>query len=128
KDGETIFIRKTFAVQGGEKVRLAATCDNEMILFVNGKKVGESKEWSDPQNIDITPSLVAGENLIAVKAINRGKGAAGFLAKIFIERAGKKETIASDSSWKVSPKGGGKDWNSSVAFDDKGWQPGFIVG
>lgn len=127
KDGEEVYIRKIFAVQGGEKVRLSATCDNEMIVFVNGKRVADSKEWSEPQSIDITSALVKGNNLIAVKAINRGNGAAGFIAKLFIEREGKKEEVVTDTSWKISPKGG-KDWNTSAAVDESAWKPAVSIG
>ena len=126
-DGEELYLRKTFAVQGKEKVRLSATCDNEMIVFVNGKRVADGKEWSEPASVDITPALMKGDNLIAVKAINRGNGAAGFIAKIFIEREGKKEEIVTDTTWKVSPKGG-KDWNTSATLDETNWKPAFAVG
>lgn len=126
-DGEEVHFRRTFSVEGGEKVRIAATCDNEMILFVNGKKVAQSKSWENPESVDISAALVKGPNLVAVKATNRGNGAAGFLAKITIEREGKKEEIVSDAEWKFSPKGTRK-WNTEVTADESEWKPAVVVG
>ncbi len=126
-DGQELHIRKVFPFQGGEKVRLAATCDNEMTVFVNGKKIAGSKDWENPASVDITPALVKGDNLIAVKAVNRGNGAAGFIAKVIIEKEGKKEEIVTDATWKVSGKGV-KDWNTSATLDESGWAPAVAVG
>lgn len=126
-DGQELHIRKVISLQGGEKVRLSATCDNEMAVFVNGKKMAGSKEWENPASVDITPALVKGDNLIAVKAVNRGNGAAGFIAKLLIEKDGKKEEIVTDTSWKVSAKGV-KNWNTSASLDESGWVPAVAVG
>lgn len=121
-DGEELYIRKILIFEGGEKVRLAATCDNEMEVYVNGKKVLSSKSWENPVSAYITPFVLKGENLIAVKAINRGAGAAGFIAKLDIERNGKKEEIVTDPSWVVSPEGGAH-WNTSTTFNTENWKP-----
>jgi putative heme-binding domain-containing protein len=125
-DGEIVYFRKTFKAAGG-KVRISATCDNQMTVFFNGQKVAESKEWSEPESADVSAMVVKGDNLIAVKAVNEGNGAAGFLAQGFIEVDGKKEEVVTDASWKFSPKGG-KDWNTSVSLDESGWQPAVAVG
>ena len=44
-DGEVVHFRKQFKADAGDVVRLAATCDNEMTVFLNGKQVAESKDW-----------------------------------------------------------------------------------
>lgn len=126
-DGQVLHLRKILTFEGGEKIRLGATCDNEMAVFFNGKKVADSKEWSEPQWVDLTSFAVKGENLIAVKAVNRGNGAAGFLAKVRVEKDGKITDIVSDDSWKVSDTGG-KDWNTAVKFDDAAWSKAVSVG
>ena len=30
-----------------------ATCDNEVVLYVNGKKVGQSADWTRPMSVDV---------------------------------------------------------------------------
>jgi len=118
-DKEVALFRKTFTLDKVDAAKLYATCDNHMLVFVNGKKAAESKEWQTPQMVDLKPFLVQGENLIAVRAMNEGAGAAGFLAKIDFAQEGKADLVT-DASWKTSPKGG-KDWNTDASFDDKAW-------
>ncbi len=125
-DGETVHFRKVFKADGG-KARLAATCDNEMAIFVNGKKVLEGIEWQEPQAADISQFLVKGDNLIAVKAVNRGNGAAGFIAKLMIEKdGGVTDEIVTDAGWKFSAKGG-RDWNTSVSLDESDWVASTVI-
>ena len=126
KDGEEVYIRKSFAAKKGDKVTISATCDNEMTIFLNGKQVAESKEWQVPKSVDLTPRIVEGGNVIAVKAVNRGEGAAGFVAKISIERDGRKESIATDESWEISPTATA-DWNTAKSVTGKDWKPAVAV-
>jgi len=125
-ENEVIYLRKIFEAKPGEKTKIAASCDNEMVIFVNGKKVSESREWQNPQLADVTSHLIPGKNLIAVQAKNQEKGAAGFVAKVTIERDGNNEAIVSDSTWKVSSSGG-TDWNKSLTFDESGWKESVVI-
>ncbi len=69
--GGRILIRKTIQLdRRPTSALLVATCDNEAVLFVNGKKVGESAEWSKPIVVDITKHLKVGDNLISAEATN----------------------------------------------------------
>ena len=47
-----------------------ASCDNEMTLFVNGKEVAKSDDWTRPISVDVTAALKPGANVLAVEAIN----------------------------------------------------------
>ncbi len=125
-DGEEIYLRKTFRLQGGEKARLAATCDNEMTIFINGVKVGESRSWENPRLIDLSGNLVAGNNLLAVKAVNRGEGSAGFIAKLHLSRGGETAEIVTDTSWKFSPKPE-EGWNTSPTISETSWKPAVSI-
>lgn len=125
KDGEVVYFRKTFEAKPGEKATISATCDNEMIVYVNGKKVAESIEWQAQKFADITSLLVDGKNLVAVQAKNQGNGAAGFIAKIQIKHPDKKEQIVTDASWKISGLEG-RDWKT-LTLNDASWTPAVVV-
>ena len=70
-NGGRILLRKVIKLDKlPKRAQAVATCDNEMVLYVNGKKVGESAEWSKPMSVDITKTLKVGDNVIAVEATN----------------------------------------------------------
>ena len=116
---QPIYLQKQFNVTG--KVTAAAlftVCDNTMKIWVNGKMVGESSEWSAPIQKDIAKLLVPGVNSIAVQAANQG-GPAGFTLKLVVKQQNAKDLIIlSDKQWKMSrtlPTGAwtAKDYDAS---------------
>ncbi|RUL88305.1 DUF1549 domain-containing protein [Tautonia sociabilis] len=133
--GGTIFLRKVIRLdQVPDRALIAGTCDNELVLLVNGTPVARGSDWSRPVSADVTALLRPGENVIAAEATNwpdpaRGRGvrtAAGPNPAAFIAWVGGFEGDA--PSW-----GFGTDetwlWSSSDAegwalpgFDDAGWQ------
>lgn len=51
--------------------RLEATCDNVMIVWINGQEVAKSSQWQNPASADVLKFLKVGEkNLITAKAEN----------------------------------------------------------
>ncbi len=112
---------------------VAATCDNELVLHVNGKRVGESADWTKPVAVDISRLLVKGDNVIAVEATNwpdaeHGKGAnvtgpnpAGFLAWVG-GFDGEKQIWGegTDATWLWSKSAKG-EW-TTPAFAATGWR------
>lgn len=132
KTDQTIYLRREFAAKPGQSVRLAATCDNEMEVYFNGKKVAQSGEWQNEKVVNLSKHLVSGNNVIAVKARNHGEGSAGFLAKIEFKDGGKSAEIVSDTSWKVSekevsgwngPKLSGPSWAAAEVMAPAGQGP-----
>ncbi|MCB1230930.1 MAG: c-type cytochrome [Verrucomicrobiae bacterium] len=123
---DVVYFRKTFSVPGDlKRALLVVSADNEAQVLVNGDKRGfKSDNWERPIIEDITDRLNAGgDNVIAVRAGNKG-GSAGFLAQIVLEnRGGVKTAIVSDDSWEASNQGE-KGWND-VNFSPKGgpWKP-----
>ena len=112
----------------------AATCDNEFVLFVNGRQVATGAEWSRPVAVDVTKDLRRGANVIAVEATNwpdaangrgvefRGPNPAAFLAWIGGFRGDRPAWgIGTDSSW-LWAKEAGADWKRR-ADDPDGWRP-----
>src|SRR5215470_13468318 len=68
-DEEVCYFHKEFTL--AEKPRRAAlilSCDNEAAILLNGKSLGENKEWSQPTLLSVTRDLKPGENTLAVRA------------------------------------------------------------
>ena len=120
---ETIYLRKTITLKEALKSAPAiATCDNEFTLFVNGRRVMESKNWATPAKFDIAKHMQRGRNVIAVQATNIAAGAAGFIL-----RAKLGDTwLLSDDTWLVT-KQKHASWHTPN-FETQGWKHAAISG
>ena len=100
QDDEVCFLRKTFTLaEKPANAELIASCDNEMEVFVNGQSVASGKEWQQPAKVNVARWLLAGENILAVRAQNHG-GTAAFVARLQVTLADKKKlTVVTDGSW-----------------------------
>lgn len=120
-DNEPVYFRKTFSLTAKPtRAELYATCDNEAEIWINGQSAGRAPDWGKPViRDDIAAMLQAGENVIAVRAKNRG-GTAAFVCKLVAEGAGMDPvTVTSGPDWKAS-RSAADDWTSKD-FDDSGW-------
>ncbi len=118
---QQIYLRKQFELPGDAKsARIYTTCDNALVLYINGKSAGATDWWYDPIEQVDAKLLQKGKNIIAADCKDAG-GIAGFLFKLEIELTdGKKLIIRSDTNWKASAEAGA-EW-SGVAFDDSNWK------
>ena len=100
-EGKNYVLRKTF--QGtGKSAWLRATCDNAMTVYVNGKKVVSSDDFTRPEQLDLQSRLKDGENVIEAEVVNSG-GPAGFVAKLVITGSdGKVRYVVTDDTWTVA--------------------------
>ncbi len=131
--GGRILLRKTLRLDKvPERALIAATCDNELVLYVNGRQVAQSTEWTQPTAAEITELLKAGENIIAVEATNwpdaenkrgtqhQGPNPAAFIAWVGGFQKGKLAwSEGSDASWLWTKKAKG-NWKAP-SFDTSGW-------
>ena len=63
--------RSSASTRSPKRALAVATCDNELVLYVNGQQVGQSSDWTKPIVASISrSSLKAGDNVIAVEATN----------------------------------------------------------
>lgn len=132
--GGSVYLRKTFHLQSLPENALAVvSCDNEAIIYINGKRIAHAKAWNAPTPINLKPHLKKGFNLIAVHAINypdkstrkglnfSGSNPAGL---IFFAAATTKNkinwTLKSDNTWMASPKPH-KNWRHP-SFKSVGWK------
>ena len=99
---QACFIRKEFKVADVKSATMIATCDNGMVVRVNGKKVATSNEWSQPVTVSVGSALKDGLNEISVDANNEG-GTGGFVLKLeMVHGGGGKSYVVTDSSWTIA--------------------------
>ncbi|MEC9091371.1 MAG: hypothetical protein VX438_01610, partial [Planctomycetota bacterium] len=118
KDGDKACFVKSFRLsQVPARSEIVLTCDNEYVLFVNGKQLSASNDWTKPRRVDLRQVLTKGNNVIAIEARNQG-GPAGLIAVASWQMAnGQSGGLVTDSTWLFSthPQG---DWKNQGA--DKG--------
>ena len=132
--GEVCRLRTTFAIPENPHFTSAEvfiTADNLYTLYLNGRLVGQSADnpnaWNKPKRFDVSSLIVAGDNVMAVEAVNTVRGAAGLLVKLVARAAdGQQVAVSSNGRWKGSAKA---EPNSQQAdFDEKAWRPAIVVG
>jgi putative heme-binding domain-containing protein len=132
KDNEIFFFRKSFEtfIENKEKdvesATLWGTCDNEMVVYLNGKKVTESTAWERATIVDVSKALIPGRNLIAIRGKNTD-GIAGLILRLTINKSDGTKTIAvTDGTWKVSANTE-PGWEAA-SYDDAAWRGVHVVG
>ena len=93
-------LKKTIEVP--ERLRATArfAIDNAGELSVNGQVVGENRDWSWANEVDLTPHLTIGSNEIRISARNEG-GPAGAVAEIVLKDRTQAIVLheVTDASW-----------------------------
>jgi hypothetical protein len=139
----TVYFRKQFKLESvpAEAVALVA-CDNSFTLYLNGNKVTSGKDFAKPAQVDLRPHLKAGDNVLAVAAVNHmpdntappadkpipdsAANPAGFYFEGNVRADGIACDFGSDSSWQWSAvKVDG--WEKSD-FADADWKPAVELG
>jgi putative heme-binding domain-containing protein len=110
--------KKSFSLKSvPKKALIRATCDNEMTLVINGKKVEKSNAWEKPISLNVAKYLKKGTNQIVVHAFNEGN-MAGFVFDLKL----KGQEISSDKSWQArNPED--KSWTQAVELKKYGAAP-----
>jgi hypothetical protein len=129
-DNQTVYFRRAFTLS--ERPRHAfvhITADNFFTLYVNGHEVDKSvpdpkddNVWQHVHSVDIASSLVVGNNVIAVRALNAG-GAAGLLARLDIRG---KTSVLSDGTWRILSGADAPSGWEQAGFDDSAWHPATV--
>lgn len=86
---------------------LVATADNELKVFLNEKKAGETSEWTQPIRRNVMRQLQPGRNVIRIEARNGGAAPnpAGAYVSLQVQDASGEHmlSVVSDADWKVNP-------------------------
>lgn len=114
-DGEKLSLRKSFTlpedVQSGGAVM---TCDNGFVVYVNGREVERSDDWTQPKAVSLRPHLRKGDNTILVVASNAGgsPNPAAFIFQAELRLTdGSQVRWVTDDSW---------EWSQKVAASKEG--------
>lgn len=127
-ENTTAYFRRTFEIDPTDPVvrgHIRITVDDEQVLFVNGREIGESGIWNVVNTYDITDRLVPGRNVIAAIGRN-GPGAFGLIAAVRIDlESGRAIELPSGGSWRTLDRRV-TDWNT-IDFDDSQWPQALVV-
>jgi len=128
--GETITLKKRFKLPAAvERGGAVITCDNEFVLFINGREAGRGSDWAKPQAIALHTLLKKGDNDVVIAATNAGNtpNPAGLFFEARMVLVGGEEVVmASDDSWEFSPKAaGGREGRLGAVSGP--WSPVTIV-
>jgi putative heme-binding domain-containing protein len=134
RPNQVVFFRKEVVLdEEVARARLYASCDNELTLFIDGKRVARHAEWESPLAQDVTEHFLREpsdsgprRHVLAVRGRNEA-GPAGLLVRLVFEtRARKSFAVVTDSSWRVSSTGA-RGWQKPD-FDDRRWVRAAVVG
>jgi mono/diheme cytochrome c family protein len=140
---ERVYWRKTFNLDKlPEEAMAVAVCDNSFTLYLNGKKMVSGQDYQTPNFADLLPQLRAGENVLAVEAVNHtpnnkppsrdqppneaDANPAGLLVYVRLRGPDGVKDFATDRSWLWS-RHPGRDW-VAPGYEAADWQPAFEVG
>lgn len=104
---------------------LDVAADDAFEAYVNGKRLGRGAGWNHFTRFDITPHLIEGKNVIAIKVINRGRGAAGLAARV-VTKSNRKVLLTTDHRWKTYTTAFPK-WHW-IRFADGNWKSAVELG
>lgn len=91
--------QKSFKIEGNVKSAfLQMSCDNQVTLMINGKKVVSSSHWNQPVKMNVKKYLKKGENKILLNCANEGT-MAGMLLSLKINKNNGPMLIETDGSW-----------------------------
>ena len=141
---QTIYFRKTVTLDAVPASAFATfSADNTAKLFVNGKEVAKSAEWTKPKAIDIRGQLKKGENVFAIAAVNNTKAnkpppanvppneadasAAGLVFYAQLRDGARVLDFATDASW-VCSTNEEKGWETGATTNAAAWQPAVELG
>jgi putative heme-binding domain-containing protein len=116
----TCHFRRTFSAAGVKTAKLTITADDSYEVFINGKRVGQSKTAAKLDQYDVSGRLARGRNVIAVKVVNSSGKHAGLAATLHLTHAdGKASRVITDDTWRTNLRPFPL-WNSAV-YNDKRW-------
>ena len=125
-----MYFRKEFAGGGVSAARLYATCDNQMTVFVDGRKVLESNTWETPLFKDLSKEIdldkADQKHVIAIECSNEGD-VGGLLLRLDFESGWRDAwSIVSDDTWQASTKPV-RGWKQP-GFAAEGWRKPDVIG
>ena len=128
--GEKLTFRTTFELPAAPAHAAAVvTADNQATVFVNGKRVAASPEWTEPAVAVITGDLRAGSNEVVVVAANAAAGGPAALRAEIRARLpdGSERMVASDGSWQWTAAAADGRGRFPKGKEPTDWKPAVVV-
>ena len=129
-----VYFRKTFSADPGrilDTAKIYITADNAARAFVNGVELQATiTTFNQIYEIDMTPLLQDGENVIGVIGKNAGDAPnpAGMVARIVLDYGeGASTFIESGADWKAVRDAAPDGWDKP-GFDDGAWPGAGVIG
>ena len=121
------WFRKSFEIPADRLIAsaiCAVTADDNFQLFVNSRLIRSGTTHTTAACFEMTDSLVAGKNILAMAATNAGQNPnpAGMILMLKVNfKQGDPLVLISDASWKFTLEAPAQDW-SALSFDDAAWK------
>jgi putative heme-binding domain-containing protein len=127
KDNQSIFFRLEINIEKDiESAIFSGAGDDQIEVFVNGKRIGRHRSWKTFMTMPLKTSLIKGKNIIALAGRN-GSSLAGVIGRATITYTdGSKDVYVTNTDWKSS-KRRGDGWDT-VGFDDSKWKASVSLG
>jgi hypothetical protein len=128
--GEKLAFRRSFTLPSPPvHALLVASADNEVTVFVNGRKTVASTAWEQPVAELATAELRAGKNEIVAVAANAAAGGPAALRLELVARLadGGDMRLATDDSWEWSATPPGANGQYKKGAEPTDWRPAAVV-
>ena len=123
----TCYFRKTIKIANPERGTIAIAADDQYVLYVNGKNVGDGESTKTLDEYNITRYLSRGKNIIAVQVTNRQGNTAAFTAQVNIkQKGGTWKSYSTNASWR-SALNTLPLWNTTF-YNDNRWKESQVFG
>lgn len=101
------------------------SADHQYVVYVNGQQVGAGSDWESAEFYHVAEYLVAGKNVLAIKATNQEE-AASVIARLHVKTADNRDLfIVTNEKTKICrmapSKAVSEDW-TRAEYDDSAWQ------
>ena len=123
-DKAKAFFRARFDIPADTRATgavIRATADDNHVVFVNGRRLGDGHAWNVVNEYDALSAIRPGTNVIAIEAANAA-GPCGLILGLRVRLADGRniELHSSAASWKVAATAEGR-W-TEPDYDDSAWQ------
>ena len=133
KPGKRYFRYRFDLDRGRGEVRQAQaliSVDQAFVLYVNGERVADGRDWRTVRRLDLADQLQDGSNLLAVEGENGGRlpNPAGLLFSLRLTFAdSSRQMVSSNTEWKSTDQPPEAGW-TGPGYDDSVWQPAHSYG
>jgi len=126
--GEVRYFRKKFVIHGeAKKATLSFAADDELQVFINGRRIAEASGWSKATRLEVTKDLEDGENVIAIRGTNEFGDAAAVIAMLEVSAQKRSKTvIVTDATW-LSSTNSDEGW-TKLDFAATNWTKALSLG